>query len=59
MRRSTVYEEPGRGNLKAIKLGVRTLIDVEHGLAWLTSMPPAKITTGRRRRLAAAPVPAP
>jgi hypothetical protein len=49
MGRSSVYEALGRGDLRAIKLGVRTLIDVEAGLAWLASMPTAKITTGRSR----------
>jgi hypothetical protein len=58
MGRSSVYEALGRGDLKAIKLGVRTLIDVEAGLAWLASMPAAEITTGRTRR-AAVPVAAP
>jgi hypothetical protein len=53
MGRSSVYEALGRGDLKAIKLGVRTLIDVEAGLAWLASMPAAEITTGRHRRSAA------
>lgn len=50
MSRSTTYEALGRGDLRAIKLGVRTLIDVEHGLAWLASMPAAEISTGRNRR---------
>jgi len=59
MGRSSVYEALGRGDLKAIKLGVRTLIDVEHGLAWLASMPTAEITTGRSRRSAAPPATAP
>ncbi len=40
--RST-YNELGRGNLKAIKAGSRILIDVEAGLAWLRSCPPAQI----------------
>jgi hypothetical protein len=52
MGRSVTYEELGRRNLKAIKLGSRTLIDVEHGLDWLASMPTAEITTGRSRRQA-------
>jgi hypothetical protein len=51
MSRSCTYEALGRGDLKAIKLGVRTLIDVEAGLAWLASMPAPEITTGRTRRL--------
>jgi hypothetical protein len=50
MGRSSVYEALGRGDLKAIKLGVRTLIDVEAGLAWLATMPAAEIATGRPRR---------
>ena len=54
MGRSSVYEALGRGDLKAIKLGVRTLIDVEAGLGWLASMPAAEITTGRARRPAEA-----
>jgi hypothetical protein len=54
MSRSVVYEALGRGDLRAIKLGARTLINVEAGLAWLASMPPAEITTGRARRPAEA-----
>ncbi len=37
------YDAIGRGDLKAIKVGTRTLIDVEPGLAWLRSRPAAKI----------------
>ena len=48
--RSSAYQALGRGDLRAIKLGARTLIDVEHGLVWLSSLPAAVITTGRRRR---------
>jgi len=33
MGKSSVYERLGQGDLKAIKLGTRTLIDVQHGLA--------------------------
>jgi hypothetical protein len=39
----------GRGDLRAKKLNNRLLIDVPHGLAYLASLPDAKITTGRRR----------
>jgi hypothetical protein len=49
MRRTATYEALGRGDLRAVKLNNRTLIDVEHGLAWLASLPAAEITTGRRR----------
>jgi hypothetical protein len=49
MSRSTTYEALGRGDLKAIKLGVRTLIDVEAGLEWLGSLPAADIRPGHRR----------
>jgi hypothetical protein len=53
MSRSGTYEALGRGDLRAIKLGVRTLVDVEHGLACLASLPAAKITTSRSRRTVA------
>jgi hypothetical protein len=43
MGRRTTYDELGLGNLKAIKVGARTLIDVEAGLAWLRSRPAAVI----------------
>ncbi len=43
MSRSGTYEALGRGDLRAIKLGARTLVDVQHGLAWLASLPPAAV----------------
>ena len=43
MGRSSTYNALGRGDLKAIKVGSRTLVDVEAGLAWLRSMPAAQI----------------
>jgi hypothetical protein len=46
MGRSVVYEALARGDLRAVKCGARTLIDVDHGLAWLRSLPPAKATAG-------------
>ncbi len=54
MGRRSTYDELGRGNLKAIKVGARTLIDVEAGLAWLRSRPPAVIRAPRERQQAAA-----
>jgi hypothetical protein len=44
--RTRTYELLGRGLLRAIKLGNRTLIDVPHGLAFLAQLPEAVITTG-------------
>lgn len=52
MGRSATYEALGRGDLRAIKLGTRTLIDVAHGLAWLGSLPAATVRphgAGRRK----------
>jgi hypothetical protein len=54
MGRRTTYDELGLGNLKAIKVGSRTLIDVEAGLAWLRSRPPAVIRAPRARQQVAA-----
>jgi hypothetical protein len=43
MTRTATYLALARGDLRAIKQpgGRRTLIDVEHGLAWLRKQPPA------------------
>jgi hypothetical protein len=43
MSRSGTYVALGRKELKAIKIGSKTLIDVEHGLAWMRSQPAAEI----------------
>jgi hypothetical protein len=54
MGRRSVYDYLGTGELKAIKLGGRTLIDVEAGLAWLRSLPPPVIRAPRVRESVAA-----
>jgi len=43
MSRSATYLALGRGDLLAKKLGKRVLIDVPHGLAWISSLRPAVI----------------
>jgi hypothetical protein len=43
MSRTATYEALGRQQLRAVKLGNRTLLDVEHGLSWLRSQPAAII----------------
>ena len=43
MSRSNIYRAIGRGDLKAIKLGRATRIDVEHGMAWMRSLPKAQV----------------
>ena len=52
MSRRVVYEQLGLGNLKAIKVGARTLVDVPHGLAYMRSLPPAKIRASQHLRKA-------
>lgn len=52
MGRRSTYDAVGRGDLRAIKAGTRTLIDVEHGLAYMRSLPPAKIRAPRHQRTA-------
>jgi hypothetical protein len=49
MGRRTTYDELGRGNLKAVKVGTRTLINIEAGLAWIASQPPAQIRAPKQR----------
>jgi len=55
MSRSATYEALGDGRLKAVKLGTATLIDVEHGLAYLASLPAAEIRPCHRRASKEAP----
>jgi|tagenome__1003787_1003787.scaffolds.fasta_scaffold20938858_3 hypothetical protein len=43
MGRTRTYEEAGAGNLRIIKVGGRSLVDVPHGLAWMRSLPTARI----------------
>lgn len=38
-----------RGELRAVKDGRRTLVDVEHGLARMRSLPAAKLMSGLYR----------
>lgn len=49
MGRRSIYHALGRGDLKAVKAGSRTLINVEKGLAWLESLPPAQIRPQKPR----------
>jgi hypothetical protein len=43
MSRTGTYNALGRGDLKGLKLGSKLLLDVEHGLTWLKSLPAAEI----------------
>jgi hypothetical protein len=54
MSRRVSYEKLGTGELRAIKIGSRTLIDVEFGMAWLRSRPAAVIRAPRDRQSVAA-----
>ncbi len=48
MGRTRTYDAIGRGYLKAVKLGNRTLVDVETGLAWMRNLPPAEVKPQHR-----------
>lgn len=52
MGRSVTYEEIGLGNIKAVKVGKRTLIDYESGWAYLARLPLAKIRLSPRVKAA-------
>ena len=43
MSRAGTYNALGRRDLRAVKLGLRTLIDVRAGLEWLGSLPEAQV----------------
>jgi hypothetical protein len=49
MSRRVTYEKLGTGDLKALKLGARTLIDIEHGLTYMRSLPRARIRGPRHK----------
>ena len=50
--RTMVYQLVGAGELRAVKAGRRTLIDVESASAWAANLPPAAIHTVRQRKAA-------
>ncbi len=52
MSNDAVYRNLSRGNLRAVKLGKRTMIDVQHGLAWLAALPAAQIHHAPRKKAA-------
>lgn len=51
--RSKTYYLLTTGELRALKVGKRTLIDVQHGLNWLRSLPAAEVNCARARKAAA------
>jgi hypothetical protein len=53
MGRRATYDALGHGNLKAVKAGTRTLINIEKGLAWLESLPAAQIRPQKPRKAVA------
>ena len=50
MGKTSVYQALAAGHLIARKVGVRSLIDVAHGLRWLRSRPRAKVVLANSRR---------
>jgi excisionase family DNA binding protein len=41
--RSTIYKLAGQGKLRLIKAGGRTLVDMDHAMQWMATLPPANI----------------
>lgn len=46
LSRTGIYRLAGRGHIRLVKLGGRTLVDLSSVRAYLASQPPAQITTG-------------
>jgi excisionase family DNA binding protein len=46
--RSTIYKLAGNGTLRLVKAGGRTLLDVEHCLAWMATLPLATIASSHK-----------
>lgn len=47
--RSTIYKLAANGTLRLIKAGSRTLVDMDHALAWMATLPLAEIAIPYRR----------
>jgi hypothetical protein len=47
---ATMYNMMGRGQINAVKMGGRTLINTKSLIDYLSDLPDAKITTGRPRK---------
>jgi hypothetical protein len=50
--RRVTYDRLGAGDLKAVKVGGRTLVDVDAGLAWMRSLPAPVIRAPRQKEAA-------
>ncbi len=50
MGRTATYQALAAGYIRAKKIGVRTLFDVNHGLSWLHSLPDAEVRLPNSRR---------
>ena len=46
--RTTTYDLLSRGELRAVRVGKRVLIDCNHGLAWLAAQPRAELNCARK-----------
>jgi len=49
---TTTYDLLSRGQLRAVKVGKRVLMDVDYGLAWLAAQPRAELNSARKPRAA-------
>lgn len=45
--RSTIYKLAGQGKLRLVKAGGRTLVDMEHAMHWMATLPVANIAPAR------------
>lgn len=43
LSRSTIYKMAGQQKLRLVKAGGRTLVDMEHAMNWMATLPVAKI----------------
>jgi hypothetical protein len=57
MGRTSTYQRIAAGHLRAIKLGTRLLIDVDHGLKFMARQPAATIVLPHSRTMPDAPTP--
>ena len=46
LARSTIYKLAGQGKLRLVKAGGRTLVDMDHAMQWMGTLPLASIAPG-------------
>lgn len=47
--RTKIYDYAGRGLIRIVKVGNRSLVDIDHALSWMSTLPLAEIAPQNRK----------